>query len=236
MFRKVAGPEMAGQLVFPFGVISATGRQDFITAPCNQQALHFIERWPQWPARGAALYGPAGSGKTHLGAIWAQKAGAHIWAARDLAPDRLDAAGAASACLIEDLDAEDASPARDRALLELFERPGVWMVLTARTPPGEWQCAIGDLRSRFQSLIAFPVWAPDDALLSGLVVKHLADRQLRAPAAVVERIVTQIERTPSAIAAFIGRADAKALAEKRAISERLVLELLESEAGTNPKV
>jgi chromosomal replication initiation ATPase DnaA len=227
---------MAAQLVFPFGVTPALGRDDFIAAPCNEQAFQFIQRWPEWPARAAAVYGPAGCGKSHLAAIWGRSAGAHMLPARGLTPEGLDTHGAASALVIEDIDDAGATQARDRALLALFERPGAWLLLTARTPPAEWQSTIGDLKSRFQSLIAFAVWAPDDALLCGLVIKHLADRQLGAPAAVVERIVTQIERTPEAIAGFIARADRKALAEKRAVTERLVLELLESEAHRGRQV
>jgi chromosomal replication initiation ATPase DnaA len=227
---------MAAQLVFSFGVKSALGRDDFIAAPCNEQAFQFVQRWPQWPARAAALHGPAGCGKSHLAAIWGESAGAHVLAARDLTPESLDTHEPASAFVIEDVDDSKANPARDRVLLALFERPGAWLLLTARTAPTKWQSTIGDLKSRFQSLIAFPVWAPDDALLCGLVVKHLADRQLGAPAAVVARIVTQIERTPEAIGAFIARADRKALAEQRAVTERLVLELLESEAHRNNQV
>ena len=69
---------MPGQLVFPFGVEPALGREDFILAPCNEQAVQFIRRWPDWPMPTAALYGPAHSGKTHLAAIWRKMADADI--------------------------------------------------------------------------------------------------------------------------------------------------------------
>ena len=61
---------MPGQLAFPFGVEPALGREDFILAPCNEQAVRFIRRWPDWPTGAAALYGPPRCGKTHLAAIW----------------------------------------------------------------------------------------------------------------------------------------------------------------------
>jgi chromosomal replication initiation ATPase DnaA len=218
---------MSGQLVFPFGIEPALGHEDFILAPCNEQAVRFIGRWPDWPARAAVLHGPAGSGKTHLAAIWRKAAEAGCISARDLVPGAL--ASSAGAWVIEDVDRDEPTPARDRALLELMERPKGVALLTGRAPPSEWPVAIADLKSRFQSLIAFAMWAPDEALLRALVAKHFADRQLEVPQAVITRIVTQVERTPGAIAAFVARADSKALSEKRAITERLILELLAAE-------
>jgi len=75
---------MAGQLVFPFGVEPALGREDFILAPCNEQAIQFIKRWPDWPTRTAAIFGPAHCGKTHLAAIWQSMTNAQTVSARDV--------------------------------------------------------------------------------------------------------------------------------------------------------
>ena len=220
---------MSGQLVFPFGVEPALGREDFILAPCNEQAMRFIRRWPDWPTAAAALYGPPRCGKTHLAAIWRSAADAETLPARDLAPDLSAAMAPRAALVIEDVDGDEPSEVRDRALLALFERPGGALLLTGRTPPSDWPVAVGDLKSRFLSLIAFRMWAPDDSLLSALVTKHFADRQLEAAEGVVTRIITHVERTPEAVAAFVERADRKALAEKRPITDRLVLELIEAE-------
>jgi chromosomal replication initiation ATPase DnaA len=220
---------MPAQLVLPFGVRSAEAREDFIVAPCNEQALRFIERWPDWPARVAALYGPPGCGKTHLVGVWQTKARALSLTAGELSPEMLPALEGEPALVVEDLDAVSPSEQRDRALLALFERPAGWLLFTAKKPPPEWPAAIGDLISRFHSLLAFAMWAPDETLLSGLIGKHFADRQLEVPQMVTRHILTHIERTPEAVAAFIASADRKALSEKRAVSERLVLELIEAQ-------
>jgi chromosomal replication initiation ATPase DnaA len=223
---------MPGQLVLPFGVRSAQAREDFIVAPCNEQAFRFIERWPDWPARIAALYGPSGCGKTHLASVW-QTAARALWVrAGELSPEMLPALAGEPAVAVEDLDTVSPSEQRDRALLTLFERPAGWLLFTAKGPPPEWPAVIGDLISRFHSLLAFPMWAPDETLLSQLVRKHFADRQLEVPEMVTRRILIHIERTPEAVAAFVASADRKALSEKRAVSERLVLELIEAENET----
>ncbi len=222
---------MPAQLVFPFGVEPALGLEDFILAPCNEQAVQFIRRWPDWPARNAALYGPAHSGKTHLAAIWGKMADAEAVPARDLAPDLVPAIASrpGAAIVIEDIDGDQPREDRDRALLALFERPAGMLLLTGRAPPSDWPVAIGDVRSRFLSLIGFRMWAPDDNLLSALATKHFADRQLAVAEGVIKRIVTHVERTPEAVAAFVARADRKALAEKRPVTDRLVLELIDAE-------
>jgi chromosomal replication initiation ATPase DnaA len=216
---------MPGQLALPFGSKSALGRQDFIAAPCNEQALRFIERWPDWPSRAAAIWGPRDSGKTHLAHIFTALSGAQLVTALDLS--RVDPDS--DRPVVVELDDSQEEMERDRMLFALFERPSGSLLLTGRTPPAEWSIALADLKSRFDALLAFEVWAPDDHLLSGLVRKQFMDRQLEVTDAIVRRLLTHVERTPHAIAAFISRIDEKALAQKRAITERLVMELIDSD-------
>ena len=113
--------------------------------------------------------------------------------------------------------------------MSLFERQKTTLLLTGEAAPSEWPVALGDLRSRFDSLLAFPMWALDETLLAGLVRKHFEDRQLAVTETIVKRILTHVERTPEAVAAFVARIDVKALSEKRAITERLVMDLIEAE-------
>ena len=158
---------MAGQLVFPFGVRPALGREAFIVAPCNENAVRFIEAWPKWPVRAAALHGPDGSGKTHLLSVWAEAAKAahvHVSALTGTGEpelERLLALGPDAAIAVDDIDAVSAAQMekRDRALFALFERPAGTLLLAGRAPPWEWKAALADLRSRFDALLAFPMWA-----------------------------------------------------------------------------
>jgi chromosomal replication initiation ATPase DnaA len=222
---------MTGQLALPFGSRPALGREDFIVAPCNAQAVRFIERWPDWPARAAVIFGPRDSGKTHLAHIFCDLSGAPLVSEPELATFDLGESPADSAIAME-LEDWAADSERERRLFALLERPSGTLLLTARTPPQKWMTSLGDLRSRFDSLLSFPLWAPDDTLLTALIRKHFADRQLVAADNVVKRLLRHVERTPQSIAAFIARLDEKALAERRAVGERLVMELIESESST----
>jgi len=209
------------QLVLPLETRSAQGRADFIVAPGNERAVAFIDSFPHWPAPAAALYGPPASGKSHLAAVWAQKAGAQIVEAASLGANVPQ-----GALVVENV----AKGVPEAPLFALLER-GAPLLLTASAPPAEWpalfQFQLPDLVSRARALLGFPLWAPDDALLMGLAVKLFADRQLAVPESVVDHMIRSLERSPGAIRDFIARADAAALAAKRPINLSLIKDLLE---------
>lgn len=211
------------QLTLPLATDPSLSRDDFVVVPGNAEAVAFIDSWPAWPAPGAALHGPTGCGKTHLAWVWAQRAQAEIVDARSL-DDRLAAQLPAGAIVIDNADLADPTE-RDSALFSLLNR-GEAMLLLGREPPSRWPVLLPDLASRFRALLAFSLWAPDDALLGALARKLFADRQLRVPDSVIDRMIVSLERSPASIRDFVHRLDQEALAGKRAISLSLLRELL----------
>ena len=204
------------QLVLPLETRRTFGRADFIVTPANQQAVAFIDSWPDWPAPATALYGPSASGKSHLAAVWAARSGAAI-----LPASALEGVVPDGPLVVENAG----QPWAEAPLFALLER-GAPLLLTAQAAPSAWPVALPDLKSRVRALLAFPLWAPDDALLMGLAVKLFADRQVEVPESVILHMIRALERSPAAIAAFVARADAAALAAKRPISLSLIKALL----------
>lgn len=203
------------QLVLPLPTQSALGRADFITAPGNERAVAFIDSFPNWPALSAVLVGPPASGKSHLATVWAAKAGAPVIeaAALEAVPD--------GALVVENVS--EATP--EAPLFALLER-GAPLLLTSQILPSQWSFALPDLKSRANALLAFELWAPDEALLMTLAVKLFADRQLQVPEAVVAHMIASLERSPGAIRDFVARVDAEALARKSPINVSLIKGLL----------
>jgi len=199
------------------------GREDFIVAPGNREAVAFVDAYPEWPAPAAALTGPAGSGKSHLAAAWAKRANARAVEAPALNADFLKQVFAA--VVVENIDAVEPTAARDAILFALLEGGGA-VLFTGREPPSRWRATLPDLLSRYRAMLSFPLWEPDDTLLGALARKLFADRQVNVPDAVIDQMVRSIERSPAAIHAFVARADAKALSEKRPITVALVREIL----------
>lgn len=219
---------MASQLPLPLTQRSAMSREDFVVAPANAEAVAFIDSWPDWPVATAALYGPAGSGKTHLAEIWTRRSNAQSLTALQLNESTLSMLDPARAFVVENIDASPATRARDTILFKLMESAtrAAPLLLTGQEPPPAWPAMLPDLASRFVSLLAFPLWAPGDDLLAAIARKLFSDRQLAVPDAVIVRMIRSLERSPFAVRAFVAEADAKALAEGRAVTLALIRELI----------
>ncbi|MGN6516183.1 MAG: hypothetical protein ACTHLR_10135 [Rhizomicrobium sp.] len=238
--RGPASPQPPGlilpqQLPLPLGSRTGYARADFVPSLASAPALALIDSWPSWPVAVAALHGPSGSGKSHLAAIWQERSGAQVFAANELSGG-LSARNPDLPAIVEDVDSAHVSPARDAALFTLLEhaRAEAPVLLTGREPPSAWKTSLPDLASRFAALLAFPLWAPDDDLLAAIARKLFNDRQLAVPDAVIERMVTSLERSPAAMRDFVARADERALAEGRAVSLGLVREMLAEQPPPSP--
>lgn len=224
---------MSAQLALPLQSAGATGRESFVVAPTNAQAIAFIDSWPDWPVPVAVIHGPAGSGKSHIASIWKKLSGAAIVSAAHLA-DPSAAQGARPPLIVEDVDQASHDESCARSLFRILEAssPKSPVLLTGRKPPGEWPVGLPDLRSRFAAAANFPIWAPDDALLAAIARKLLADCQLAVPDAVVDTMLHSLERSPAAIRQFIALLDQSALAKSRPVTLALVRELLATPKGS----
>lgn len=204
------------QLRLDLGAAPALGRADFVTAPGNGDALAFIERWPDWPGGVLAIYGAAGSGKSHLVAIWHGLSGGKVLPASALTAAAVpDLAGRHLA--LEDVDAG----VDQEALLHLYNltrERGASLLMTGREPPRRWPAARPDLASRLAAATAVAIGLPDDGLIEAVLVKQFADRQLRADAELISWLVAHIERSFAAARKAVDDLDRAALADRKSLN------------------
>jgi chromosomal replication initiation ATPase DnaA len=203
-----------GQLPLDLGFRPAQGRADFIVAPCNEAAVAWIDRWPDWPAPGLVLAGPSGAGKSHLAAVWRARS-----AAADFAP--VSPPDGPPALVVEGADRIAADRAGAEALFHAYNAVAArrgHVLLTAPAPAARWTVALPDLASRLRALPTAEIGLPDDALLSALYAKLFADRRLAVPEGLVPLLVARLERSAAAASAAVARLDRAALAERRAIT------------------
>ncbi len=209
------------QLVLPLPRRELLGREDFYVADSNRAALEAIESWPGWTGGMLALIGPEGAGKTHLAGLHAARSGAALWPA------------AAGHLIVEDADRVVGDRAREEALFHAFNRAvgqGGSILFTARRPLAGWPVGLPDLRTRLNTVVAVDLTAPDDALLTAVLLKQFADRQIdpvRA-AEVAAWLVPRMDRSLAAARRVVEALDARSLAEKRRIDTRLAAEILQS--------
>jgi chromosomal replication initiation ATPase DnaA len=210
------------QGAFDLPVETRFGRGDFLVSDSNRAALELIERWPDWPARALVLYGPHGSGKTHLAHLWCARSGAALIAGDAAALNEPAALPLAVAV-------DNAERAAERTLLHLYnlclERGGT-LLLTLPAPPAALKIGLADLASRLRSLPVAGIAPPDDALLAAVLVKHFADRQLRVTPEVVAYLVPRIERSFAAAASFAARLDQLGLETGRPVTINLARAVL----------
>lgn len=208
------------QLAFDLGHRPALGRDDFLVAPCNAEAVAWLERWPDWPSHALALFGPEGCGKSHLLAVFADSHGGAVLTAAALRAEAVVRMELPPVTMVDDLD----DLGDEAALFHLWNRTkeaGAHLLLAGRQAPARLGVALPDLRSRLVAIPAIGIGAPDDSLLAALLVKHFADRQLRVGEDVVAYVLGRVERSFAAIAAVVEALDRASLAERRAVTVRL---------------
>jgi chromosomal replication initiation ATPase DnaA len=218
------------QLPLDLGHRASFSGEDFLVAPCNQAAVAWLDRWPDWPRFGLAVHGPAGCGKTHLAHVFQARSAARLLSPADLplAPAPQLLAGAKAAIL------DGGPPLAERALLHFHNHiaeSGGHLLIVAREAPARWPIELPDLASRLAALPAVRIDPPDDRLIEAVLIKLFADRQLAVPPEVVTYLTTRVERSFEALRRVVGLLDRESLARRRAVTLPLAREIVERESA-----
>ncbi|MGH1355638.1 MAG: chromosomal replication initiator DnaA [Thalassovita sp.] len=221
---------MTTQLSFDLPVRPALGREAFFVSPANAMAVVMIENWEQWAGRKLALIGPPGAGKTHLAHVWAAACGAQIIRACDL-PQADIPALARHPIAVEDVPAIAGDRPAEEALFHLHNlvlAEGRHLLVTADKPVLTWGLTLPDLLSRMQGTQSVTLEQPDDRLLSALVAKMFADRQLMPSPETIAYMVSHMDRSFDAAGDLVARIDRAALDQKRPVNRGLAIEVMKA--------
>ncbi|MDQ1848437.1 DnaA/Hda family protein [Gemmobacter fulvus] len=220
---------MTAQLAFDLPSPAALRREDFFVSPANALALATLEAGG-WPLGKMLLIGPSGAGKTHLAHIWAAQSGAALMAGASLGSADIEARSRTPVA-VEDAEAVAGDARAEAALFHLHNRLAerrLPLLLTAAAPPRDWGLRLPDLLSRMQGSAVTRIDAPDDALLSAVLIKQFTDRQVTVAPALIPFLVARMDRSLAAARALVARLDAAALARGGPVSRQLAAEVMDS--------
>jgi chromosomal replication initiation ATPase DnaA len=141
------------------------------------------------------LTGPRKSGRSLLGRIFVRKTGGRLF----------DNA--------EDHDEEALFHAWNQA--QEVRRP---LLIVADRPAPAWDVALPDLRSRLTATPHVEIAEPDDALVTGLIMKLLGDRGIAVPPELPAFLLPRIERSYIAVQQVVDGLDRAALSHHRRIT------------------
>ena len=224
------------QLPLPFPRAHRPEAADFVRAATNDAALTWLDRVADWPQRRLALWGRAGTGKTHLLHSWVAATGAHYLTGPTL--PGLDA--------LPDLPADrrpghrrrrrDGRGSHAAAPVERRRRGRACRCCSPPKPrPRAGRCACADLA--LAACAPSPRWRScrrTTRLLRILLARLLADRQQRVPADTQDWLLTRLPRTPAAMREAVDRLDRAALGRPGGISRPLARDVLADMIGADP--
>lgn len=214
------------QLALEFPHSASFAREDFLAADGNADALAIIEAWPNWPSPTMMLVGPTGSGKSHLGAIWARQAKARVMDGAKLGEVAHVELMASQALLIDDANAVGEAESALFHVLNIAREQNITVLMTADRAPDLWGVKTPDLLSRLRLAPIVALGEPDLELTQAVLLKLFSDRQLLVEASVVSYIALRIERSLGAARGIVEALDREALARGKPVTRAMAGELL----------
>ena len=199
-------------------------RDDLVVSAANRLAVEAVDAWPDWSHPVLLVTGPPGSGKSHLAEVWSMEAGASV-AAESSVGDILKTPD--FRVVVDDVDRGGLDENALFALVNAARLGGGWLFLTGRSLPAAMEIATPDLRSRLSAATIVPLGAPDDALLTGVLAKLFADRQIEVEAGALRYLVERMERSLDAARRIVAAVDREALAVKARVTRPLLRRVLE---------
>ena len=203
-------------------------KENLVKSSCNNIAINFIEKWPNWSAdnRIVCIFGATGSGKTHIARVWKKKSNAKIL--NNISNLTLNNIYEINTPLVfEDINSNIYWP--ENLLFEFINEIKLsenYLLITCKGNPNKIKWNLKDLISRFSSFVNIEIKLPDDNLIKKILVKQFADRQFSIEKKLIEYISLRIERSYLAINNIVNLIDELTLKYKKPVNLSIVKEAL----------
>jgi len=217
------------QLVFKFPFKTKYYEQDYYVSNNNFSAYRLIESWPNWPDKWVNIYGPKGSGKTHLSNILKKKiSAAEILDAKKINEEKIFKFEKLD-CLIIDNYKNNIEESFFYSMLNHFKQLDTYVVINSFLPIKNMKLELKDLKSRTESFVSLGIELPTDDLLRVIISKSFSDKQIDISPKISEYIIKNIERSYEKVFKFIKEIDDLSLSSGKSININLIKKVLTDE-------
>jgi len=216
---------MNDQLILKFPKDNLYSKEDFYVSPSNLKAYDFIISWPKWIKRIVNIFGPEGSGKTHLASILKGKTTTLEIESKLLDDKVFFDLKSKEALIIENLNNE----VSENLLFSLWNaalQDNKYILITSKKPINLYKFKLPDLNSRISSCISIGIELPSDDLISVILSKNFSDKQIKVEKKHIDYIMKRIDRSYEKISHFILTLDKYSLKKGNPFSIKLIKEVL----------
>ena len=216
---------MSDQLILKFPSHQAYKKEDFYVSPSNQEAYDFINSWPKWIKRTANIFGPSGSGKSHLASILKSKISSLQIEANNLNDETFFKFKTKEVLIIENLNAS----VSENLLFSLWNvalQDNKYLLITSTKPISSFKFKLRDLISRVTSSLIIGINLPSDDLISVILAKNFSDKQIKVEKKHIDYIIKRIDRSYEKISQFILTLDKYSLKKGSPFGLKLIKEVL----------
>jgi len=216
---------MSDQLILKFPSHQAYKKEDFYVSPSNQEAYDFINSWPKWIKRTVNIFGPSGSGKSHLASILKSKTSCLQIETKKLSDEIFFKFKTKETLIIENLDRK----VSEKLLFSLWNialQDNKYLLITSKKPINSFQFKLRDLISRVNSSLIIGINLPSDDLISVILAKNFSDKQIKIEKKHIDYIIKRIDRSYEKISQFILTLDKYSLKKGSPFGLKLIKEVL----------
>ena len=216
---------MNDQLILRFPTHQAYKKEDFYVSPSSQEAYDFINSWPKWIKRIINIFGPSGSGKSHLASILKNKTSCLQIDSNELNEKVFLKFKTKEALIIENLD-ENISEELLFSLWNIALQDNKYLLITSVKPISLYKFELKDLISRVNSSLIIGINLPSDDLISVILAKNFSDKQIKVEKKHIDYIIKRIDRSYEKISQFILTLDKYSLEKGSPFSLKLIKEVI----------
>ena len=216
---------MNDQLLLKFPSQQAYKKEDFYVSPSNQEAYDFINSWPKWIKQIINIFGPSGSGKSHLASILQSKTSCLKIECNEIKDNTFFLFKTKEALIIENLD-EKISEKLLFSLWNIALQDNKYLLITSKKPINLYKFKLKDLVSRINGCMVIGINLPTDDLISVILAKNFSDKQINVEKKHIDYILKRIDRSYEKISQFISILDKYSLKKGTPFSLKLIKEVL----------